>query len=262
MRKRTRGVLVTFFLGLIALAAIPPASATTIGPDAFGYVATNEIPFSFTNISGTGTQVLSNVDDAFTSAAMGFLFPFYGATYGTAFFSSNGLITFGAGSAQFTNENLSIADGAGNLPAIAVLWDDWVTFSPADAVYHQTVGTPGDRQFIVQWNQIMGFSSSPSTVTFQAGLFESGAIELRYLDIISGDSRNNGASATVGIRDTNGHLNGENLQWSFNSSAISDEEAIRFTVVPEPGSLLLLGSGVGALALRAGRKTKRRASNG
>ena len=61
------------------------AHATTIGPDAFGYTATNEVPFSFVNVQPTGTRVLADVDDATVAAAIGFDFNFYGTTFNNLF---------------------------------------------------------------------------------------------------------------------------------------------------------------------------------
>ena len=90
---------------------------------------------------------------------------------------------------------------------------------------------PGNRRFVVQWNNLLGFSTSPSTVTFEATLYEADkSILYQYLDVDSGDARTHGASATVGIRNTSGQLTGQNQQWSFNQSVITNSEAIRFTV--------------------------------
>ena len=69
---------------LMALSAVRPAQATTIGPDAFGYTA-RDVGIAFVDISGTGTQVLANDDDSVVSAAIGFGFNFYGNSIATAF---------------------------------------------------------------------------------------------------------------------------------------------------------------------------------
>ena len=244
MRVLSIGAL-TITMGLIGSI---PASATTIGPDAFGYTATDSVPYAFVDISATGTQVLPNVDDSFAPVPMGFTFNFSGTAYTNAFLSSNGLITFGAGNSAFTNTNLTAEAQA----SIAVLWDDWVTTGSADAVYYQTMGPAGDRQFIAQWNQVQGFVTSPSTVTFQAVLYESsGNILAQYLDVVSGDGRNNGASATVGIKDA-GVQGGNRLLWSFNQNVIQNQQAILFSA-PEPGTLALLGLGMAGAAYRRRR---------
>jgi hypothetical protein len=68
--------------------------------DNSGYGASVITP-TFEEISGTGTGTLQNTDDSvnqLTAAQLGgFQFPFYGNTYTSLFYSTNGLITFGAG---------------------------------------------------------------------------------------------------------------------------------------------------------------------
>lgn len=211
---------------VILVAAATGRVRADLGPDAFGYTAGN-VSSPFQDISGTGFRVLENVDDATISADLGFSFSFYGAPHSTVFIGSNGVLAFTAGIRTFQNIDLTWQNTFPNVPAICPLWDDWVTFEMADAVYYQTIGSPGNRQFIVQWNLVMGFPDAPSPVTFQAVLFEgTNNILFRYLDVISGDDRDNGGSATVGIRDTNGHLNGRRLQWSQHEPVIQNGQAI------------------------------------
>lgn len=207
--------------------------------DSFGY-RQSAAAYAFEDISGTGTRVLTNVDDITLTAPVGFNFSFYGRSYADASFSAKGSITFGGASGDYGNVNLTNTSAFRNLPGIAVLWDDWTTFTSgnpgADAVYYQTLGVPGDRRFIVQWNNIFGYSTSPSSVTFQAILYEAtGRILCQYLDVDAGNGRTNGAQATVGIRDTDGHLNGKNRLWSLNQAVITNGQAILFSPgVTEP----------------------------
>jgi len=249
--------------GLFALTAAP-AHAATIGPDAFGYTATDEVDFSFVDISGTGTSLLGGFDDVTTGlVGMGFNFDFYGTTYSSVSWSPNGLMTFTDDNGQFGNVDLTTTAPDGDNPSIAPLWDDWQFFqSGTDSTYYQTLGAPGSQQFVVQWEEARGFSSSPSGVTFQSILYEgSNDILFQYLDVDSGDFRAAGADATVGIRDTNGHNNGEALQWSNDSAVIRGNYAIRFSpnqeppapVIPEPGTLGLMGMGLVGLGLRRKR---------
>src|SRR5438876_3682368 len=131
------------------------------GPDAFGYTVAATSQFTFlqiTNRSGAtnvGTRVLSFDDDTPYTANIGFTFNFYGSNYSTVSFNPNGLMTFGSPSCNFFNVDLTTNPPNNNLPAIAVLWDDWETLSPgADGVYYKTSGSVGSRQFIVQWNRV------------------------------------------------------------------------------------------------------------
>jgi hypothetical protein len=143
-----------------------------------------------------------------------------------------------------------------NLPSIAVLWDDWQFLQTGlDAVYFQTIGAPGNRQFIVQWNNANGYSSSPSAVTFQAALFEgSNDIQFRYLDVDAGNDRSFGGSATVGIANSNSDATGEFLQWSTNSQVVASGEAILIRTVPEPTSIAFVGIGVASVLVASRRR--------
>jgi hypothetical protein len=238
-----------------------PAQAVSIGPDSYGYTATDEVTYSFVDISPSGTRELIDSDDLTSSASLGFSFNFYGTDYTGLSFSNNGLLSFGGANSDFSNIDLTSTSPSGNFPSIAPLWDDWQTFqisSATDGVFYQTLGSPGSRQFIVQWNQVRGYFNSPSDVTFETILFEgSNDILFQYADVNSGDGRSSGAQSTVGIRDTNGNSNGRVLQWSYDSGVISDQYAIRFTtsaeppppVVPEPASLALMTLGFASLGL-------------
>src|SRR5436309_1228938 len=111
----------------VLLTGLVNAAATTIGPDTAGYVASDEVPFAFEDISSTGTGVLTNADLAITNASMGFNFNFYGGNNGTVFFSAKGLMTFGGANGFYNNLDLTTNGLTGaNFPSIAVLWDDWV----------------------------------------------------------------------------------------------------------------------------------------
>jgi len=246
-------------MSLLALAAAvvavaPAAQARNIGPDACGYTATDAVPYHWEDISSTGTATLRGSDDGTASANLGFALNFYGTTYTRAYWSVNGLLTFGASSTDWANEALGTTDGPNNRPAVAVLWDDWDSDNLASGVYYETRGTPGNRRFILQWHDLDHYSSSPSNVTFQAVLFEgTNDILCQYRDVYAGDYLyNGGRSSTVGIRNANGHLTGECLQWSYNQDVIASGQAIHYT--PEPATLSLLALGAVVPLLRRRRR--------
>ena len=221
------------------------AAHGTHGPDAFGYTA-SRTAFTFNDISTTGTTVLNASDDVAVPVPIGFTFSFYGVPHTTVFVSTNGLLTFGAANPGFINQAFS-GPVFPDLPSIAPLWDDWVTFcsegffgtcTEDDRVVVQTVGAPGERQFIVQWHFVPHYPTSPSAVTFQAVFFEgTNSIEFRYLDTDTGDANASGASATVGIRDVAGHLSGRFIAWSHDQAVIPDRSAILITLLPPSGKV-------------------------
>jgi hypothetical protein len=160
-------------------------------------------PAPFEDISATGTIIagLTGQDDASVSIPIGFVFPFYGGPETTAFVSSNGLITFGAGNSGFSNADLTTAPSQA---AIAPFWDDLHTGGGAagSGVYYQVLGSGADQRLVIQWNQVRFFSGTAGdTITFQAVLKQDGSVRFNYLDLVSGSAAgNNGASATVGVK--------------------------------------------------------------
>lgn len=246
-------------LVLTLCASSLPISAATVGPDNFGYTAI-DVAYAYTDISGTGTAILPNVDDDFAPVALGFTFDFYGNSYTTAYAGANGILTFGSGTSAYDNQDFSALNLT--LDAIAPLWDDWVTNRDSvDAVYFRTDGVAGSRQTIIQWHQVEGYSTSPSEVSFQVVLSEgSNDIRFNYADSLSGDTRNNGASATVGITQAGGATSGNNLLYSFNSASIgvaqpNGQASILISAVPEPSSLALLALGGTVLLARRRRRS-------
>jgi large repetitive protein len=128
------------------------------------------------------TSILVNVDDANINIGLGGAsFNFNNITYSSVYVSSNGLITFGSGTNIYSNNNLSTtSDGRGalNMPAIAVYWDDLVTWehvsdlNPNDQVLYKLQDNNGDGmpdQLIVEWYQ-NGYYYESGNITFQAVL--------------------------------------------------------------------------------------------
>jgi hypothetical protein len=136
------------------------------------------IAYSWEDISATGTRLaaISAADDASEPAPFtGFSFPFYGQNYSQVFVSSNGLLSFGAGSTSYGNTFLPSLPGSAAPPnIIAPFWDDLDTHSSGDIYYKQE----SDR-FIVQFQNVTRLGQT-GTLTFQAVLFADGRIQFRY----------------------------------------------------------------------------------
>ncbi|MCX7683239.1 MAG: right-handed parallel beta-helix repeat-containing protein [Anaerolineae bacterium] len=190
--------------------------------------------FAWVDISATGTDLGLNGDDVFGSLPLGFDFPFYGHVYNTVFASSNGLLTFGAGSAENSNAGIPWPAPPNNI--IAPFWDNQrVLPSYDERVYYQTFGDAPNRYLVVQWRSRPITDTYPSPLPppyeYQAILYEDGTIVFQYKKM-SGWVMGDGRSATVGIENESGAVG---TSYSVNRSAIADGLAIRFT--PLDGSV-------------------------
>jgi hypothetical protein len=118
-------------------------------------------------------RVLSLGDDDYTSITLSAGFPFCSTTWSTAYVSSNGRITFGSGSTDYSYSASSMA----TTTSIAGVWDDlnpssqgrvaMVEYEDATGVYF--IGVPE--------------YSGTQTVTFSMIMMEDGRVVLSYGDI-------------------------------------------------------------------------------
>lgn len=225
MQEVRRGFQVMMWLAVAGILAL----SATKGPDTFGYVATDAVPYSFENISATGAAVLAGADDDKALVDLGFPFQFYGQTYTNACLGTNGLLSFNGCNIDFANLDLTARAPSGDFPTVAPYWSD-LTFAAqgAGAIYYQTRGQEPNRRFIAQWQSAYAVNGKDG-ITFQLILFEAGGqILFQYLDVNAGENSpaSLGAGATVGIRDTGGQSNGRCLQWSYKVPVISSGMAI------------------------------------
>ena len=179
----------------------------------------------FADISGSGTN-LSLGDDQSAAANIGFDFDFFGVERTQLFVSSNGYVTFGSSTNAPTNQQMT-GTQLGGRAAIAAFWDD-LDPSSSGAVYVDTVGSVGNRQFIVQWDDVPYFNGAGDTGRFQLVLSEaSGEIEVRYDDVdFQGTSHDDGRSATIAIQDGAGTA----IQHSFNTASVEDNSKVVFSI--------------------------------
>jgi glucose/arabinose dehydrogenase len=211
----------------------------TIGSEGYGYVA-QTAPFEPIDLVAGAAGVFTvrasggNQSNKVTLAG-GLTFNSYGTSYTQLYVSTNGLITFGSGNTSATNTDLTSAP---TQRAIAVLWDDWVSTSGNTMILGKYEDKNGDGisdRLILEWNNVQGAPTSPSPVTFQAILYLNtgtapGDVVFNYPDLDAGDTRSNGGSATVGIKDS-GTQGTHRLLVSFNSATspyVGSGKAIRF----------------------------------
>jgi hypothetical protein len=183
------------------------------------------VPQSFIELAGdpNARTIITSADDLSVAVDLGSnTFTFYNNTYtgnNQLFASSNGLITFGSANAAFANTNLT--NNNPTQAAIAPLWSDWIGSNVNNPNNPMVLGEfttfNGAPALVVEWNQVWHFISSPQTISFEAILTlntgtTQGDIYFEYANLNTGDLNANGATATVGIKDSGSWpLTGGNL---------------------------------------------------
>jgi hypothetical protein len=204
------------------------------GPDAFGYrwKDSNESDgpvYDWVEIATIGTRLDITADDQSVAVALPFAFPFYGTSYTTASISANGNIHFSADTTDFGNRAIP----SGRLPnaMMAIFWDD---LSPQVSGGVYSYYDAAHSRFIVQYDSVPHFTSTPGRYTFEAILYSTGRIVYQYQSV-SGTVN----SATVGIENTNG-TDGlqvvNNAAYVVNNLAISFSNTVNWLTVGPPSS--------------------------
>lgn len=192
-------------------------------------------------IGVAGTQI-SLSDDWFSNDInIGFPFDFYGNTYTQCVISSNNYISFNNASYKNQYSPWSIPGPApsSNTPALAVMcpWQD-INPGVGGIIRYQTIGTPPERVFVVEYCSIPMFSCTGMLFSDQIKLFETtNVIETHIVEKPLCTTWNSGQAIHGLSKDavTADIVNGRNAptQWQvFN-------DGYRFT--PKPGILGLSG---------------------
>jgi|GEM_PF-2618620 len=201
------------------------------GPDLFGYqyIDSNEAggpAFSWTDISATGTEIITNgdwdvsvfggADDAYKILALPFTFSFYGTDQTEVKVASNGYLTFGPDGIEFANDPIPDPDIPDNI--ICPFWDD---INPADAgTIHYFSGA---SQFVVQYTGVPRFADPATSLTFQVILNADGSMLFHYLDM-----QGTITSSTIGIENVDAS---SGLQVVNNSPYVHNNLAVLLEVV-------------------------------
>jgi hypothetical protein len=217
----------------LALASLATREAGALNKSGAGYTATDSVAYSWLDIKNTGTAILQDVDDAQALVPIGFNFSLAGNLYNALYASSNGTLSFGAAYSGCNHTPLPTSSFSSFL--MAPYWDDLYFRSgstiPANSVYYQTLGAPGSRQLVVQWQDADHYDGAKGAITFQAILNEgTNAVKYQYQDVNfeNSPSLSKGASATVGIQNNSASA----LQWSYNQTSLSNNYAIQFAPLP------------------------------
>lgn len=166
------------------------------------------VTYEWVELTAPVTVTLGD-DDAVGPLAIGFPFRFYGQTYTELYIGSNGLISFGGGVTDYSNQYLPDEEPPNNL--IAIQWDD-LNPSARGAIAYQTMGQAPHRSLVVTFQDVPHYYDSYPQ-TFQVILYEgSDRIRLQYRSV-PGDG--DGNSATVGWENADGS---KGFSYVFNGS--------------------------------------------
>lgn len=157
---------------------------------------------------------------------IGFTFSFYGNSYTQFHVSSNGLVMFGSGSGDYTEDPIPSTGTPNNF--ISAFWDD-IVIDPSGKILYTTIGAAPNRKCIIQWTNMGFYSSTVLMGTFAVILYEgTNNIQIQYRSIIDNTSaRAHGQSATIGLENSGGTAG---VQYAYhNSSAVQSEQALLFT---------------------------------
>lgn len=152
-------------------------------------------PTTWTNVS--------LLDDA-VSGAIGipFTFTFYGANYNNLYISSNGFVTFNAGSPNGCCAGQALPNGGAPNNLIALCWEDLDPPEGSGVIRYGTWGTAPNRIFVIEYNAVEHYPSG-APVTGQIQLYES----TNNVEIHNTSVTTDGANAhTQGVENATGTL--------------------------------------------------------
>lgn len=165
--------------GTVFISKKLPSTTGHGGYDDYGYTwIDSDQPhgpsFSWVDISGIGTPVSLGDDSYVGPIDIGFTFPFYGDEHSEFYICSNGLITFGTGSAVYNNTHIPGSGFPNNF--IAPWWDDLNPAIGGEVYYHSD-----EERLIVSFIGVPKYGYE-SSVTFQAILYPDGQAKLNYVN--------------------------------------------------------------------------------
>ncbi len=160
-----------------------------------------------------GTPIANVGDDsAHPVILQNFAFPFYGQAHTVAYVGSNGFLTFGSGSTDFTETN---AELTGLQPRIAPLWNDW---SPNQG---GTVSVYQDWQTVrVCWNGVRSYGGTDWN-SFRMTLHPDGTIQFAYDAIAMQGSLFDGITGISAGGAQGGNLSPMDLSASVGTGSIA-----------------------------------------
>jgi hypothetical protein len=175
-----------------------------VNSDAFGYTMAAAAPAAANSFLATGDSDVFKPaallgDDQFLSVDLGFSFSFYEKTYTKVFVSTNGILTFDAGTRSYTPFAIPSQSFPNN--CIAPFWTD-LDMRASGQVLYATRGTAPNRVFIVKWDAAPEFGNNTKATTFQVLLYENtNSIEFQYQRLDTGFGTNRNVAIGIASRD-------------------------------------------------------------
>ncbi len=122
------------------------------------------------NLLGLGSG--GYIDDTFFSYNLPFTFNYFGTNYNQAYITTNGLVTFGSGTASYSDS----VNGLSYIRAIAPAWNDWIL----DASVGKDIRiAPSVNSLGVRWN-VGRYADQSRTAQFESILNANGRIRFNY----------------------------------------------------------------------------------
>ncbi|MBN2829198.1 MAG: choice-of-anchor D domain-containing protein, partial [Candidatus Cloacimonetes bacterium] len=181
------------------------------GPDTFGYEwidsrSTGGPTYNWVEISTLGTA-LTLSDDSGSPVNLPFDFDFYGETKNSVNICSNGYLTFGSTTNDYSNDAIPGTSQPNDI--IAGLWDDLRPLSGGGAgtVYHYY--DSANNRFIIEYDNVRHYYATGGNETFEVILYPNGNILLQYA------STGTDTDYTIGIENSSGT---DGLQISYLSA--------------------------------------------
>jgi archaellum component FlaF (FlaF/FlaG flagellin family) len=205
----------------IAEPIYPPMVLGSGGPDAFGYSwidsdETGGPAYNWIDITSIGTQITGLSDDSNVGPFnIGFDFDFYGISFNSFRFSTNGFISFTSTVSDYSNDPIPTGT---NEPhnLIAPFWDDQ-NFNVGGTAYYYSNNSDS---LVISWVDVPHYGSG-GPYTYQIIILASGKIMFQYQTMT--DPLN---SATIGIQNGDGSVG---LQVVYNQAYMHNNMAIAIT---------------------------------
>lgn len=192
--------------------------------DNFGYVCKDSDDpdgpiYDWIDISGVGTAVTPYDEYVYGPFDLGFDVPFYGESFSSVYFSSNGYATFTSDVNGFENEEIPSSIEPNGL--LAAFWDDLDPESKGNIYYY---ADQANQRFIISYLIVPHYGYISSSLNFQIVINADGSFLFQYAQMYHSLDT---PTATVGLENAAGT---SGFQYEYNAlpSNIHSDMAIEF----------------------------------